>query len=190
MPKSHLDDLLELAAENEGLVTTRSAAGIGITRRTLAGMVDRGRLERVSRGVYRLAHSRRDPLAPYREVILWAQAHRGPCVALSHETALAILGLTDANPSKIELTIPLHARLRRQHPAQIVIHRAVLDGKDIIEYEGLPITSVPRTIVDIAQSGNLRFAGDAIIQGRRDGYITESESLRLTNEVERLAHDA
>jgi predicted transcriptional regulator of viral defense system len=171
-------------------VTTRSAAGIGITRRTLAGMVDRDRLEHVLRGVYRVAHSHRGSLAPYREVILWAQAHRGPCVALSHETALVILSLTDANPSKIELTVPLHARFRRQHPAQIVIHRAVLDGRDIIEHEGLPVTSVSRTVVDIARSGNLRFAGDAIMQGHRDGYITESESHRLTNELERLAHDA
>jgi predicted transcriptional regulator of viral defense system len=84
MPSSHLNALLELASENDGFVTTRLAADAGITRRTLAGMVDRGRLERISRGVYRLVHSHPDPLSPYREAILWAQSHRGPRVALSH----------------------------------------------------------------------------------------------------------
>jgi len=186
MPSTHLNALLELASENDGFVTTRLAADAGITRRTLAGMVDRGRLERVSRGVYRLVHSHPDPLSPYREAILWAQSHRGPCVALSHETALAVLGLTDANPSKIQLTVPPHARLRRRAPARVAIHRAILDSNDVIQHDGLPVTSVPRTIRDLARSGSLRFAGDAITQGRREGYITEAESRRLTNELKKL----
>jgi len=186
MPQTRLGALLELASESEGFVTTRSAAEAGITRRALAGMVERGRLERIARGVYRLVHSHPDPLSPYREAVLWAQSHRGPRVALSHETALAVLGLTDANPSKIQLTIPPHARLRRRSPGRIAIHRAVLDDKDVIQHEGLPVTSVPRTVLDLARSGNLRFANDAIVHARREGYITEAESRRLTNELKQL----
>jgi len=186
VPHSHLDAILELASENEGLVTTRSAAKAGISRRTLAGMLERGRLERLSRGVYRLVHSHRDPLSPYREAILWAQSHRGPCVALSHETALAVLGLTDANPSTIQLTVPPHARLRRSAPARIAIHRAILDSSDVIEHEGLPVTSVPRTVLDLARSGNLRFANDAVVHARREGFITENQSRQLTKELKKL----
>ena len=186
MPQSHLDALLELAAANEGLVATRSAAEVGISRRTLAGMVERGRLERVSRGVYRLVHSNHDLLSPYREAILWAQSHRGPRVALSHETALAVLGLTDANPSTIQLTVPPHARLRRSAPARIAIHRAILDSSDVIEHEGLPVTSVPRTVLDLARSGNLRFAADAVVQARREGFITEIQSRQLIKELKNL----
>lgn len=190
MSKTQFDAILELAVENDGLLTTQSAASIGISRRTLAGMVKRGRLERISRGVYRQVHSLRDPLSSFREAVLWAQAQRGPCVALSHESALVILGLTDAHPSTIQLTVPLHARLRRQHPTRIVIHRAILDVGDIIEHEGLPVTAVSRTVLDLARSGSLRFAGDAIVQGRRDGYITDSESRRLTDELQKYAHGA
>lgn len=186
MPKSHLDALLELAAENEGLVTTRSAADAGISRRTLTGMVERGRLERLSRGVYRLAHSHRDPLAPYREAILWAQSHRGPRAALSHETALAVLGLTDANPSTIHLTVPPRARLRRSAPARIEIHRATLESNDVIEHEGIPVTSVPRTVLDLARSGSLRFAADAVVEARREGFITEIQRRQLTKELKNL----
>jgi len=186
MPQNRLAALLELASGNEGFVTTRSAAGAGITRRTLAGMTERGQLERLSRGVYRLMHSSPDPLSQYREAILWAQSHRGPSVALSHETALAVLGLTDANPSKIHLTVPPRARLRRQSPARIAIHRALLANGDVIEHEGLPVTSISRTVFDLARSGSLRFANDAIAQARREGYITEAEGRRLISDLRNL----
>lgn len=190
MPRTHLDALLDLASENDGFVTAESAAAAGISRRTLAGMAERGRLERVSRGVYRLVHAVPNQLSPYREAVLWAESHRGPRVALSHETALAILGLTDVNPSKIQLTVPPHARLRRQQPARIAIHRAELEPEDVIEHEGLPVTSVARTVLDLAHSGNLRFASDAVVQARREGYISERESRRLANELKKLTHEA
>jgi len=190
MPGTHLDVLLELASEAGGLVTTRSAFERGISRRALAGMVQRGLIEHVSRGVYRLAHSQADSLGSYREVILWAQSHRGPRVALSHETALAILALTDANPSRIHLTVPSDVRFRRRPLERVELHRALVEDADIIEHEGLPVTSVSRTIIDVARSGNMRFAGDAIVQGRREGYITERESRRLIAELEKIAHGA
>lgn len=190
MPKTHLDSLLELASEHDGLVTTQLAAQAGITRRTLAGMVERGRLERVSRGVYRLAHLLPSPLSSYREAILWAQSHSGPRVALSYETALVVLGLTDANPSKIHLTIPQGARLRRQRPARVVIHQAKLDEKDVIEHEGLPVTSVQRAVLDLARGGNMRFAQDALVQAHSEGYITEADVRRLSSEMKKLTHEA
>lgn len=190
MPKTHLDSLLELASEHDGLVTTKLAAEAGITRRTLAGMVERDRLKRVSRGVYRLAHLIPGPLSSYREAILWAQSHSGPRVALSHETALVILGLTDANPSRIHLTIPQGARFRRERPARVALHQARLADEDVIEHEGLPITSLPRTVLDLARAGNMRFAQDAIVHARREGYITKADVRRLSTELEKLMHEA
>ncbi len=185
---SNLFALLELASEAGGLITTHAALERGISRRALAGMTQRGLIEHVSRGVYRLVHSQADPFASYRTVIMWAQAHRGPRVALSHETALTILALSDANPSQIHLTIPSDVRFRRHLPTRVTIHRAPLDDKDVMEHEGLQLTSFSRTVIDVARSGNMRFAGDAIIQGRREGYITERESKRLTAELEQILH--
>ncbi len=189
MPKNHLDSLLELVSEHDGFLTTKLAAESGITRRTLAGMVARRRLERVSRGVYRLPHQVPGPLSSYREAILWAQSHSGPQVALSHETALVIFGLTDANPSKIHLTIPQGSRLRRQRPARVAIHWARLEKGDVIEHEGLPVTSVLRTVLDLAGAGNMRFARDAIIQARREGYIAQADVRRMKIALEKLARD-
>lgn len=58
---------------------------LGIQDSVLVRLAQRGRLERMSRGVYRIAHFPADRLAQYREAVLWAQASQGPeCIALSH----------------------------------------------------------------------------------------------------------
>jgi len=189
MPTTNLEPLFELASEHDGLVTTKLAAEAGISRRALAGMVARGWLERTGRGVYRVNHMVPGPLSSVREAILWAQSHSGPRVALSHESALVVFGLTDANPSKIHLTIPQGARLRRQVPARIEIHRAKLDDSDVVKHEGIPVTSVSRTVLDLVSAGNMRFARDAIAQARREGYISEDETRRLSANVETLTHE-
>jgi hypothetical protein len=66
----------------------------------------------------------------------------------------------------------------------------MLDSRDIMEHEGLPVTSIRRTILDLAKDGNLRFAGDALSQARREGYITEGEHRRLAAELRKATHEA
>jgi len=113
-------------------------------------LAQRGRLERMSRGVYRIAHFPADRLAQYREAVLWAQASQGPeRVALSHETALLLYGISDVNPARIHLTVPMSARLRREHPEWVVIHRADLTPQEISQHEGMPVTSVERSVLDV-----------------------------------------
>jgi predicted transcriptional regulator of viral defense system len=53
-----------------------------------------------------------------------AQAnHHGPeRIALSHDTALLIYGISDLNPSRVHLTVPKSVRLRRARPEWITIH--------------------------------------------------------------------
>src|SRR4051794_32721332 len=85
------------------------------------------RLERMTRGVYRIAQYPADRLAQYREAILWARASQGPeHVALSHDTALLVYGISDANPSRVHLSVPMSARLRRERLRWITVHRAIL----------------------------------------------------------------
>ena len=77
-----------------------------------------GKLQRVARGVYRIPYFPSDRLGQYREAILWARADNGPeKIALSHETALAVYGISDANPPRVQITVPKSARLRRRHPS-------------------------------------------------------------------------
>src|SRR5271163_447122 len=152
MPRTRMDELYLLGEEHDGLFTSKDARALGIRDSVLARLTQRGRLERVNRGVYRIAHYPTDRLAQYREAVLWAQAsHHGSeqHIALSHETALLIYGLSDLNPSRVHLTVPKTTRLRRKHPEWITIHHADLKAPDVGEHEGIPLTTVERSIVDV-----------------------------------------
>ncbi len=80
-----MDELFTIAEEHDGLLTSKGARSLGIQDSVLVRLAQRGRLERVSRGVYRIAHYPADKFAQYRQAVLWAQAsHHGPeCIALS-----------------------------------------------------------------------------------------------------------
>jgi hypothetical protein len=149
-----------------------------------------------------------------REAVVWAQAHQGPnTVALSHETALAVCGISDANPAAIHLTIPKSARLRRESPKSVMVHRddlpsakdrsgdppstpvtlasgpfcaVLLESQDVTVIEGLPVTSIARTIADLLDAGGrLDLSGQAITEARREGYISAAASQRLRRELKR-----
>ena len=139
--RSRIDELLPFAEENEGFVTAAQARSLGIKDSVLARLTQRGKLQRVARGVYRILDFPSDRLGQYREVILWVCADSGPKkIALSHETALAVYGISDANAPRVQITVPKSARLRRRRPKWVEIHHADLRASDIVNREGLPVT--------------------------------------------------
>jgi len=145
-----MDELYALAEERDGLLTSKEARALGVQDSVLIRLAQRGRLERMTRGVYRIVHYPADRFAQYREAVLWIQASQGPKrIALSHETALLLYGISDVNPPQVHLTVPKSTRLRREHPAWIVIHRAELTPQEIGEHEGMPVTTVERSIMDV-----------------------------------------
>jgi predicted transcriptional regulator of viral defense system len=190
MPRTRMDELFALAEENDGLFTSRQAREMGIKDSVLVRLAQRGRLERTARGVYRVAHYPADRFAQYREAVLWAQASQGPeRIALSHETALLLYGISDANPAGVHLTVPKVARLRRATPGWIVIHKEDLAPQELAEYEGMPITSVERTLLDIlTTSHRIDFVRRAITEARRDGFLNTEQVSRLRQAVNRHAH--
>jgi predicted transcriptional regulator of viral defense system len=183
-----MDELIAIAEENDGLFTSKQAREAGILDSVLVRLAQRGRLERIARGVYRISHYPQARLSQYREAILWAQSSQGPNnIALSHETALAIYGISDVNPALIHMTIPKVARLRRQQPKWIAIHRADLEPEDVTLYEGLPVTTVSKSVTDIlTTSGRADTARQAIADARREGHISTLEAMRLKRQVERF----
>lgn len=186
MPRSRFDELVALAGEHDGLVTADQARQAGFTDSVLARLVQRGRLERTARGVYRIPYVPPDRFSQYREAVLWAKANRGPQeAALSHATALAVYGISDANPSMIHLTVPRSARLRRQMPKGVVLHREDLASEDITVEEGIPLTTISRIVADLLRSGGrLDLIRQAIADARREGLILDSEARQLRRRVE------
>ena len=189
MPRSRFSELLALAEQNDGLVTANEARAIGIVDSVLARLTRRGKLERAARGVYRIPYYPTDRLSQCREAVLWARASHGPeNVALSHETALAIYGISDVNPSRVHITVPKGARLRRQTPKWITIHREQLLSTEVTTHEGLPVTTVPKSVLDVLKgTGRSGLARQAIKDARKEGYINAAEAKKLTLQLRKYA---
>jgi len=192
MPRSRMDQLIAIAEENDGLLTSKQARNAGILDSVLVRLAQRGRLERAARGVYRIAHFPQSKFSQYREALMWAEANHGPEepeVALSHETALALYGISDANPLLVNITVPRTARLRRERPKWIAVHRGDLHPLDVTLHEGLTVTTVARTITDVLnESGRIELVRQAVTDARRTGYINDSEAAYLKRQINQFAH--
>ena len=191
MPRSRMDELIAIAEENDGLLTSMQARNAGILDSVLVRLAQRGRLERTARGVYRIAHFPQSRFSQYREALLWAETNRGPespDVALSHETALALYGISDANPQQVHITVPKAVRLRRERPKWIAVHHGDLQPLDVTLHEGLSVTSVGRTIRDVLETtGRIDLARQAVADAKRTGFIRETEAARLKRQIDQFA---
>lgn len=133
--------LLELATVQHGVVSTRQLAGIGYTRSSASKAHGVGRLRRLYRGVYAVGHER----LTWEGRCLAAILACAPSVA-SHLSAAWLWGLVRNRPQTMYLTVPTK---RRPKPG-IALHRVELPDIDITWVDGIPVTSVPRTFLDLA----------------------------------------
>ncbi|MBS4727523.1 type IV toxin-antitoxin system AbiEi family antitoxin domain-containing protein [Mycobacterium sp. SM1] len=143
------DRLVAVAAEQHGYVTTRDARDIGVDPTQLRLLAARGRLERAGRGVYRvpvLPRGEHDDLAA---AVSWTLG-RG---VISHGSALALHALADVNPSRIHLTVPRDNHPRAAGGGLYRLHRRELKATEVTTVDGIPVTTVARTIKDCLKTG-------------------------------------
>lgn len=95
---SHSQGILELAMNNNGIVTNEMVVSAGFPRGSLKYLADRGHLERSARGVYSLPDTLDDEF-----VNLQSRFRRG---IFSLETALFLCGLGDRTPAKFHMAFP------------------------------------------------------------------------------------
>ena len=93
------------------------------------------------------------------------------------------------NPARVHLTVPKNARLRRQKPKWIVIHRGELPPTDVTTHEGLPVTTVEKSVLDVMETtGRSGLARQAIKDARKEGFISAAELRRLTRQLNQHVH--
>lgn len=177
MPGRAYEALFELATEQYGYITRDQALKAGFNRDTLMQMAKRGLVDRAGHGLYRFKAFPPGPLDAYMEAVLWP---RGTTGVLSYETALDLYGLSDASPAKIHITVPKRHRVTREIPALYEIHHADLEPEEITWREGLPLTTVERTIRD-SHKARLRrgLLTQALEQARARGLITAAQDREL-----------
>ena len=97
------DIILQIAEKNNGIITTEIVVEAGLSRGNLKYLVDKGKLERSSRGVYILPEAWEDEF-----INLQSRFKRG---IFSHETALFLYDLTDRTPNYYDMTFPSNYNL-------------------------------------------------------------------------------
>ena len=131
-------------------------------RRAIGHRLARGRLHAVHRGVYAVGHALLTPHGRWMAAVL---AH-GPSAVLSHCSAASLWGVLRSSR-----TIEVTAARKRSLPG-VVLHRSRLRDDEITLRDSIPVTSVPRTLLDLA--GVLR-------RGGLERAIERAEARRLTD---------
>lgn len=177
--------LYTLAESQSGYFTAAQARTAGLHPVRLVQLEHSEDIERLSRGVYRLTRYPISPFGQYMEAALWPQVRRaGVHGTISHESALALYGISDASPSKVHITLPPALRIRRAPPGQLMIHRAHLDPGEIRIVEGVPVTTAERAIRDVHDAHlGPALVRQAIEDGRRTGYLSSDQAKRLKREL-------
>jgi very-short-patch-repair endonuclease len=131
-----------LAATSHGVVTRAELLDAGLSRQVVARRVEKGVLIPVHRGVYRVGHRAPSVEATYTAAVKAA----GPAALLSGRAAAHVHGLIKGRPPPPEVTVPTERRLRGVTTRRC---RGWSQG-DGATVRGIPVTSVSRTLVDLA----------------------------------------
>ena len=150
--KSDTRSIAKLAARQHGVVARRQLLALGVTRDVIAGVVARGWLHRVHTGVYAVGHA-----ALTREGRwLSATLALGPGAVLSHRAAAALWAILPWS-RLLEITVPTGRASR----AGIVVHRARIEPGERTVRHGIPTTTLPRTLLDLAAVVDARTLANA-----------------------------
>ncbi len=132
--------IAELAGRQHGIVSRRNLVEAGVSRDAIKHRLCHARLHVVYRGVYAAGHPELTPDGIRIAAVLAA----GPGAVLSHRAAAAHWGLR--HPTALDVTVE---RSRRQL-RRIRIHTLPLPEDEITTERAVPVTTVPRTLFDLA----------------------------------------
>jgi hypothetical protein len=156
--------LARLAESQHGVVSLAQLRSLGLGRSAVAERVKAGRLHRIHRGVYAVGHRR---LSGHGRSLAAVLAY-GPRAALSHRSAAGHWGLRPDNRARADISLPL--RSVRSRPGIDAHAMPTLRPVDVTRHEGIPCTSVARTLLDLA---------DAVPRRQLERAVEQAELLRL-----------
>ena len=158
--------IAELAGRQHGRVARRQLIALGLSASAIDRRLRAKRFLPVYQGVYAVGHRTRTLQSAWMAAVLSG----GVAAVLSHRAAAAHWGIVSAGAGPIDVTIP-----RGQHPRPgIRFHRSKLPVDEVTTKEGIGVTTVPRTLFDMA-------AGLDVV--RLERAIKEAEIKQLWDEL-------
>ena len=152
-----LATLETIASDQWGIVTTAQAGREGVERLQLSRLAEKGDLDRARHGVYLLPSHRAGPQDEIRAAWLSLEPKKfiderwedEQPVVVSHESAARIHGIGRLIPPKFTFSTS-GTKQTRQQGIRIYTRRELAEA-DIVPVDGLPVTSVVRTVGDLAE---------------------------------------
>lgn len=156
--------LAVLASRQHGVVATAQLLALGFTRPALTRRVEQGRLHRLRDGVYAVGHTRLGA-AGFR----WAAVlSGGPGAVSTHQSAAAAWDVLPQRGAIQHITVlPGNGSRSR---AGLRVHRTRLTHDDVTLHDGMPLTTLARTLIDL---------GDHVHAAQVRRAFVRAEQLRL-----------
>jgi very-short-patch-repair endonuclease len=152
-----------LAARQHGVVTRHQLLSLGISADAIDHRIREGRLHILHRGVYAFGHRHLTTEGRWLAAVFAC----GPGAVLSHRSAAALWGLRPGWRDVLEVSA---ARTMVRQPG-IALHRPrALDADERTVENGIPVTTVSRTITDCA---------DLVSRAELRKLLEQAEVLRL-----------
>ncbi|HRD59636.1 MAG TPA: type IV toxin-antitoxin system AbiEi family antitoxin domain-containing protein [Nocardioides sp.] len=156
--------LRELAFDAHGVVTLDAARAAGVPEVSVRQLAERGALERLGKGVYRMTEMPRGALDEFAEAV----ALVGGDAVLADEAVLAAHDLAQVNLRRIKVAVPSPSRVRQELPRTIDVVRRRVPEADRDAVDGIPSMSItaaliasigrvmPERLLDAAQQARAR----------------------------------
>ena len=156
--------ILALCGRQHGLITRGQLLEMRMTDREIERRVRSGRLHRVHRGVYAVGHERLTTEGRFLAAVLAF----GRGAVLSHQSAAVLWGIRAARGPRVDVTVPTTGGRARR--GAMIVHRSPLSEEEMTVHDGVPVTTVVRTLIDLA---------DVLPRRALERAIDEAAYLRL-----------
>jgi hypothetical protein len=153
------------AARQHRVIARWQLYELGLERGAIAHRVRTGRLFRIYPGVYAIGCANVDRFGRWYAAVLSC----GPGAVLSHRDAAALYGIRDSARRAIDVTAPGRSRHTRNG---ITIHRPrLLHPDDCATWNRIPVTTVPRLMIDLAEVVSAHKVRRAFAEAARRGLV-------------------
>jgi very-short-patch-repair endonuclease len=189
-------EVRRIARAQHGIVTTRQLVEAGLSRAAIAKRVKAGRLYRVHQGVYSVGHDGLSEKSRWMAAVLAC----GQGAVLSHGAAAVHWGLLRPLDGPIDVSVPKRTGRSRRRGVRIhrhpnLLERATLSTNGlqtrpprlVTVRDHIPVTTVPRTLVDIRATLPPRLVRRAVRQAEFLGLaLGEIKTDRTRSDLERF----
>lgn len=167
--------LFKIAEGQHGYFTAKQATAAGYLPTNFTYHVKTGAWVHEDKGLYRLRNFPQSRKAQMMHYLLWSRNREDKIQGVySHETALSIYELSDVNPVRLHMTVPMNFRKSAETPKVLRLYFQDLKEAEIKGEDGIRVTTPMRTLIDVLQSGKTswEFVEQAVVQASSRGLIS------------------